>query len=196
MIKKVTANGVPGSALFDLAAAVKASPHPIWLAGLGALAKAGTEGGKAFEALVKEGQRLQKKTRGVAEERLGETPGRLSELLQSLNNRTSGSREKFERLLEDGVARVQGRLGVPTAKDLAALVQRLDAVEQQLASLGVNRPKSVGSSASKVAKGTPTRKSAHKSALVPAKVSNPKRAGQADSPKAPRSRKGLPPANA
>lgn len=196
MIKKVTASGAADNALSDLAAAVKASPHPIWLAGLGALAKAGAEGGKAFEALVKEGQRLQKKTRGVAEEHLGEPPGRLSELLQSLNNRTSDSREKFERLLEDGAARVQGRLGVPTAKDLAALMQRLDAVEQQLASLGVNKPKSVGSSASRVAKGTPAKKSANKPAPVPVKVSHPKRAGQADRPKGLRPRKVPPPANA
>lgn len=145
MIKKITARDAPGSALPDLAAAVKDSSHPIWLAGLGAFAKAGAEGGKAFETLVKEGQRLHKKTRGVAEEHLGETATRLSEMLQGLSNRTSGPRDRFESLLEEGVARVLGRLGVPSAKELAALMQRIDAMEQQLASLTPIKPKAAES---------------------------------------------------
>ncbi len=38
-----------------LAGSVKESAQQIWLAGMGAFAKAQAEGGKVFEALVKEG---------------------------------------------------------------------------------------------------------------------------------------------
>ena len=41
---------------------VKDSAQQIWLAGLGAFAKMQQEGSKAFEALVKDGAGMQKKT--------------------------------------------------------------------------------------------------------------------------------------
>jgi poly(hydroxyalkanoate) granule-associated protein len=47
---------------------VKESAKEIWLAGMGAFAKAQAEGRQVFETLVKEGSSLQKKTQGVAEE--------------------------------------------------------------------------------------------------------------------------------
>jgi len=55
--------------MFDsaLAGAVKDSAQQIWLAGMGAFSKAQAEGGKVFEALVKEGTSLQRKTQAVAE---------------------------------------------------------------------------------------------------------------------------------
>ena len=79
MVKKLKADGrqeeAPSAAgLFDsaLAGSVKDSAQQIWLAGMGAFAKAQAEGGKVFDALVKEGVTLQKKTQSVAEEKLGE----------------------------------------------------------------------------------------------------------------------------
>ena len=53
-----------------LAGSVKDSAQQIWLAGMGAFSKAQEEGGKVFEALVKEGMSLQKKTQGLAEDRI------------------------------------------------------------------------------------------------------------------------------
>ena len=38
---------------------IRESAQQIWLAGLGAFAKAQAEGGKVFEALVREGQTMQ-----------------------------------------------------------------------------------------------------------------------------------------
>ena len=53
-----------------LGAQVKESAQQIWLAGMGAFSRAQAEGTKVFEALVKEGATLQKKTQGMAEEKL------------------------------------------------------------------------------------------------------------------------------
>ncbi|TXI19947.1 MAG: phosphohistidine phosphatase, partial [Ottowia sp.] len=44
----------------QLASTIKESTQQIWLAGLGAFAKAQEEGGKMFDALVKEGEAMQK----------------------------------------------------------------------------------------------------------------------------------------
>ena len=46
----------------QLAQTVRESAQQIWLAGLGAYAKAQEEGNKVFDALVKEGETIQKKT--------------------------------------------------------------------------------------------------------------------------------------
>ena len=43
------------------------SAQQIWLAGLGAFAKAKNEGGKVFDTLVKQGEQIEKHTRTVAE---------------------------------------------------------------------------------------------------------------------------------
>ena len=59
-----------------LAGSVKDSAQQIWLAGMGAFSKAQEEGGKVFEALVKEGLSLQRKTQAVAEEKFGAVTGK------------------------------------------------------------------------------------------------------------------------
>src|SRR6218665_2227006 len=54
------------------ASTVKNAAQQIWRAGLGAFSKAQQEGGKVFEALVKEGLTIQRKTQAVAEEKLSD----------------------------------------------------------------------------------------------------------------------------
>jgi poly(hydroxyalkanoate) granule-associated protein len=56
----------------QLTQTVKESAQQIWLAGLGAFAKAQEEGGKVFDALVKEGEAIQKKTRKMADEKFAD----------------------------------------------------------------------------------------------------------------------------
>src|SRR5262249_44354791 len=95
------------SGLFDsqLAGAVKDSAQQIWLAGMGAFAKAQAEGGKVFEALVKEGARLQRKTQSVAEERLGEVTGRMSAMASDVSNKAGASWDKLETIFEERTAK-------------------------------------------------------------------------------------------
>ena len=56
----------------QLAVRIRESANQIWLAGLGAFAKAQQEGAKMFEALVEEGEKVQEKTKTAADERLAE----------------------------------------------------------------------------------------------------------------------------
>ena len=109
------------SGLFDsqLAGAVKESAQQIWLAGMGAFAKAQAEGGKVFDALVKEGVSLQRKTQAVAEERLGDVTGKMSAMASDVTSKAGASWDKLENIFEERTAKALGKLGVPTAKDVA-----------------------------------------------------------------------------
>jgi len=111
-----------------MAGAVRDSAQQIWLAGMGAFAKAQEEGGRVFEALVKEGVHLQRKTQAVAEEKLGEVSDRMSAMAGSVTARAGQNWDKLEAIFEQRTAKALSRLGVPTAKDVQALVDRVDAL--------------------------------------------------------------------
>ena len=67
MVKKLHKSGPSApEAHVPLTGSVKDSAQQIWQAGLGAFAKAQAEGTRAFEALVKEGTALQRKTQAAA----------------------------------------------------------------------------------------------------------------------------------
>ena len=125
------------SGLLDsqLAGAVKDSAQQIWLAGMGAFSKAQAEGGKVFETLVKEGQNLQKKTQGMAEEKISEVTGRMSAMAGGVTSKAGQSWDKLESIFEQRTAKAMNKLGVPTAKDVDALVKRVDALAAAVAKL-------------------------------------------------------------
>lgn len=120
----------------QLAQTVKDSAQQIWLAGLGAFAKAQGEGGKVFDTLIKEGVSLQRKTQAAAEEKLGDVAGRMSAMAGEVGSKANAQWDKLESIFEERTARALGRLGVPNAKDLAALVERVAALEAALATRG------------------------------------------------------------
>ncbi|MCB1941682.1 MAG: phasin family protein [Candidatus Accumulibacter sp.] len=98
----------------QLAATVKDSAQQIWLAGLGAFAKAQEEGGKVFDALVKEGESIQSKTRKMTDEKIAQVAGK-----------ASGTWDRLEQVFEDRVARALGSLGVPSKQDIDKLSRRV-----------------------------------------------------------------------
>jgi poly(hydroxyalkanoate) granule-associated protein len=126
------------SGLLDsqLAQTVKDSAQQIWLAGLGAFAKAQGEGGKVFDTLIKEGVSLQRKTQAAAGEKLGDMAGRMSAMAGEVGSKANAQWDKLESIFEERTARALGRLGMPNANDLAALVERVAALEAAVAALG------------------------------------------------------------
>jgi poly(hydroxyalkanoate) granule-associated protein len=125
-----------GTQASHLAASVKDSAQHIWLAGMGAFSKAQEEGTKVFEALVKEGLTLQKKTQGIAEEKLGDVAGKMSAMADTVSARAGQNWDKLEAIFEQRTAKALSKLGVPTAKDVAALSARVDALAAALAKAG------------------------------------------------------------
>lgn len=111
---------------------VRDSAQQIWLAGLGAFSKAQEEGGKVFDALVKEGESLHKKTRSIAESKVAEVTGNVSKAASQISGRAQSAAtetwDKLEQVFEDRVARALKRMGVPTAAEVEALAKRVDAL--------------------------------------------------------------------
>ena len=118
-----------------LAGSVKDSAQQIWLAGMGAFSKAQEEGTKVFEALVKEGMNLQKKTQGMAEDKISEVTGRMSAMADTVTAKAGQNWDKLEAIFEARTAKAMGKLGVPTAKDVDALIKRVDTLAAQVAKL-------------------------------------------------------------
>ncbi|MCG2591245.1 phasin family protein [Ramlibacter sp. XY19] len=163
MVKKIhktsgdeAAAAGPSSA--QLASTVRESAQQIWLAGLGAFSKAQEEGGKVFEALVKEGVGLQRKTQAAAEGKLSEATTRMSAMATDLSSKATGQWDKLENIFEDRVARALKSLGVPTAKDVAALAARVEELNRNVARMNGG----AASPARRVAKKAPAGKAAAK----------------------------------
>lgn len=111
---------------------IKDSAQQIWLAGLGAFAKMQQEGSKAFEALVKDGAGMQKKTQAAAEETLTQAQTRMAGFASEFGTKAAGQWGKLENIFEERVARALEKLGLPSAADYAALQARVAALEAEL----------------------------------------------------------------
>ena len=156
----------------QLSGTVRDSAQQIWLAGLGAFSKAQEEGGKVFEALVKEGLTIQRKTQAVAEEKISEATSRVTNMASDIGSKAQGQWDKLENIFEDRVAKALAKLGVPSARDLEALSARVDALAKgakTASSAKAAKPAAKAAPAKKaVAKKAPAAKPAAKKA-APAK---------------------------
>jgi len=164
MVKKLKAMAdkqkkhASASGLFDsaLASSVKESAQQIWLAGMGAFAKAQAEGKQVFDALVKEGVSLQKKTQSAAEERFGEVTEKMTSMADEVTARAGQHWDKLESIFEERTAKALKKLGVPSSKDVQALKDRIDALSAQLAT-GARRAAKPAAKKAATAKAAPRR---------------------------------------
>jgi len=185
----------------QLSSAIRDSAQQIWLAGVGAFAKARADRTKAFESLVQEGKNIQSRTKAMAEERLGEVTDKVSEVTEMVSKQATVSWDKLEQVFEDRVSRALGRLGVPTSKEVAALIRRIDELTASVQALGgkvpsaksratAARPRSAKApAAKKAAAKKAAAKSAGKAAAKPAAAKasrTAKPAAAAKKPRAPR----------
>ena len=169
MVKKLKAMADKQAAstgrLFDsaLAGQVKDSAQQIWLAGMGAFSRAQAEGTKVFEALVKEGTTLQKKTSSAAEEKISEVTSKMSSMAGDVQAKAGQHWDKLEGIFEERTAKALGKLGVPSAKDVDALTARIDALNAKVAQLSKTAP-AKKAAAKPAAKAAPAKKAAAKRA--------------------------------
>jgi poly(hydroxyalkanoate) granule-associated protein len=167
---KAAAKSSMHSGLLDsqLAQTVRASAQQIWLAGMGAFAKAQEGRLKVFEALIKEGTSLQRKTQSAAEEKIGEVTDRMSAMAGDVTAKAGQHWDKLESIFEQRTAKAMNKLGVPTAKDVDALIKRVDELAAAVQRLSKSAPVGAAKTAPKTAAKTATKAVAKKS---PAKKS-------------------------
>jgi poly(hydroxyalkanoate) granule-associated protein len=104
---------------------LKESAHDIWLAGLGAFALAGEEGGRLFKSLVKKGEGLEK----VNKTRINKLAGRVEGLRGDARSAVAAVRTP----IEAGMTNAMHRLGVPTRKEIATLTKRVEELTRVVA---------------------------------------------------------------
>ena len=130
--------------------AVLDSSHQIWLAGLGAFAKAQQGGKQVFDMLVKQGEQLEAKTRTAASQTAEAAREVAKAKAKEMQAMAGGTWDKLEQVFEDRVARALGRLGVYTSADVERLTERVnelsEAVNALLKAQGIERrpPSPVG----------------------------------------------------
>jgi poly(hydroxyalkanoate) granule-associated protein len=148
----------------QLSGTVKESAQQIWLAGLGAFAKAQEEGGKVFEALVKEGTSIQRKTQAAAEERISEATNRMANMATDISSKASGQWDKLENIFEERVSKALNKLGVPSSKDIDVLIARIEELNRSVARLSAKAEGGARARSNPAAKPAAKRASARKSA--------------------------------
>jgi poly(hydroxyalkanoate) granule-associated protein len=147
MVTKVNKAGTSPKPNPDMASSIKGSAQQIWQAGLGSFAKAQGEGGKMFENLVKEGLSVQRKTQAAAEEKISEATNKMAGMANDITSKATSQWGKLEDIFEDRVAKALNKLGVPSAKDIEALIARIDELNKAVAKLSAKAPAKASASA-------------------------------------------------
>ncbi|MFO1428946.1 MAG: phasin family protein [Candidatus Competibacteraceae bacterium] len=98
----------------------------VWLAGLGAFALAEEGSSRLFTALVEEGEKVESHTRQATQEKVGAVKAQWENTVEELKDRATDTLDGVEQLMEDRMARVLLRLGVPTSEDVQELIERIE----------------------------------------------------------------------
>ena len=119
----------------------------IWLAGLGAYAKVEKEGTKWFDTLVKDGERLEEKTRELVDrqwtfyrDKVDDVRGKVEEV----RDMATSSIDRIEKAFDERVANALARLNIPSKQDIDQLNREIQNLQRELATLKKAAPKSGG----------------------------------------------------
>jgi len=108
---------------------VKRYARRIWLAGLGAYAKVGSEGGEYFNELVKSGQHIESKSKKVAIEQLDAANSQIDQVksnVSSVGRRVEVQLDKVEKAFDSRVASALNRIGIASKHDVETLSAKLE----------------------------------------------------------------------
>lgn len=105
--------------------------HQIWLAGLGAFAKAEEEGSKLFENLVDAGRDVESRARDKTETRVEEVKTRVK-------GRTGETLEKMEKAFDERLSGALSRLGIPNKREVEALNSRIEELTRTIEKLSTD----------------------------------------------------------
>ena len=134
--------------LADAAADVRESVQKVFLAGLGALVVAEEEGSKVFKKLVKKGQKIE--LPGIGTDRVTAIREQLGDATDKATGAVKGrvkdaqylageTVDKTEDRIQDAVATVMKRLGVPTREEISELTSSVERLTDHIESLKEQR---------------------------------------------------------
>lgn len=111
----------------------KVYARKIYLAGLGAYAKAGQEGSEYFKSLVKSGEGVEKQGKKLVNEQVEAANSQIDSVkttvtsnVNSLKGKVEVQLDKIEKAFDSRVASALNRLGIPSKQDVEVLSAKLD----------------------------------------------------------------------
>lgn len=147
----------------QLSRTLSESAQQVWLAGVGAFGRAQTEGTKLFEALIKEGLKLEKNALRFAGGQADVVRGAVESTVGQARERATDTWDRLEKVFEDRVQRALTKLGVPGRDDLSELTHKVDTLTAELRRQGSKPAAKKATKATKVVK-KPARKARSTSA--------------------------------
>lgn len=108
------------------------SAQQVWLAGLGALGRAQSEGTRLFESLVKEGASYESRGRRRAEAGAEAVREEVETRFDQAREIASGGWERIERALDERVKGVLRTLQIPDRDEVEALRAQVEALKAQV----------------------------------------------------------------
>ncbi|MGY4531661.1 poly(hydroxyalkanoate) granule-associated protein [Pseudomonas sp. TE3786] len=119
---------------------VKHYSRQIWLAGLGAYAKAGKEGLGYVKGLVSAGEGIEQKGKKLvtvqveaANSQLDSVKKTVSSNVSSVKSKVEVQFDKIEKVFDRRVAKALNRFGIPSRQDVDALSAKLDVLNALVA---------------------------------------------------------------
>src|SRR5690606_29550582 len=115
-----------------LARSLGESAQHVWLAGIGALGRAQSEGSRLFSSLVEEGEELERRARAAATGRAGDVMQAVESSVDDVRGKAEDTWERWEKALDERMQRTLSRMGVPSREDVAELERKVGALEAEL----------------------------------------------------------------
>lgn len=113
----------------DTVVEVRSYARKIWLAGLGAYAKAGKEGLGYVKELIKAGEGVEKDGKKVIDKELEAANSHIEDArdeVAQVKGKVEVQLDKLEKLFDVRVASALNRIGIPSRHDVDALSAKLD----------------------------------------------------------------------
>ncbi|WP_027896670.1 phasin family protein [Zestomonas thermotolerans] len=104
----------------------------IWLAGLGAYAKAGEEGLNYFKELIRAGEEAEQQGKKLVSEQVEAANSQIDSMKSGVKTGIETRFERLEKAFDDRIAAALNRLGIPSRQDIDGLSAKLDVLNDML----------------------------------------------------------------
>ena len=122
----------------------------IWLAGMGAVARAHKEGPAAFQEAVGEGFKLLTRSRSTAEQMIRDAfeaaQGTVESRIGSARDQATETWDNLEALFENRVHKAMQQLGVPSRDEIRLLTRRVAELNETVKALAAKQRRAGGAS--------------------------------------------------
>jgi poly(hydroxyalkanoate) granule-associated protein len=99
---------------------------------LGTFLKIEQESSMLFKSLVQEGEKFEAHTKSIVEDRIEIIRDGMGDTVENIKDKATDTWDGLEQLFEDRVARVLGRIGVPTQEEVQELTRRIEGITQNV----------------------------------------------------------------